>query len=139
MHELSIALNLLDIATEESERRGQAVVRTIYIRLGPLSGVVPHALESAYELAREQSPFPDSRLVIEETVLTGYCDRCGQQCRIGSIQLLCCEQCGAAVSQLLSGRELEVTAMEIEMPDDIADDESALTSEVSRGSTNPTG
>ena len=40
MHELSIALNILDIASKEAERNGGGVVQAVHIRLGPLSGVV---------------------------------------------------------------------------------------------------
>ena len=52
MHELSIALSLLDLVEEEAERRGVRVA-AVHVRLGPLSGVVRDALVSAFELARE--------------------------------------------------------------------------------------
>ena len=55
MHELSIALGIVDIAEEESDRRGGVAVLSVHIKLGPLSGVVKEALTSAYELAREGS------------------------------------------------------------------------------------
>ena len=48
MHELSIALSLLDQVAEEAERRGGVQVHAIHLRLGPLSGVVKEALLSAY-------------------------------------------------------------------------------------------
>lgn len=66
MHELSIAISILEIAEEESGRRGNALVEAIYLKLGDLSGVVKEALSSAFELAAEQSAFPHCRLVIEE-------------------------------------------------------------------------
>ena len=59
MHELSIALSIVDMAAEEAERQGGRVV-AVHLKLGPLSGVVKAALLSAYELAREGSPLPDS-------------------------------------------------------------------------------
>ncbi len=52
MHELSIALSILDIAEEEAgDRVGR--VAAVHLKLGPLSGVVKEALLSAYDLARE--------------------------------------------------------------------------------------
>jgi hydrogenase nickel incorporation protein HypA/HybF len=66
MHELSIAMSILDIAHEEVERRGNPRVEAIHLRIGTLSGVVKEALLSAYELAAEQTPFAQSRLVFEE-------------------------------------------------------------------------
>ena len=55
MHELSIALSILDVAAEEAERQGGGRVVAVHLKLGPLSGVVKEALLSAYELAREGS------------------------------------------------------------------------------------
>lgn len=66
MHELSIALSILEGAEEEAERHGGARVEAIYLRVGPLSGIVHEALLSAYQLACEQTPFENCRLVIEE-------------------------------------------------------------------------
>jgi len=48
MHELSIAMSILDLAQEEADRNGGATVAAIHLKIGPLSGVVPQALESAY-------------------------------------------------------------------------------------------
>ena len=59
MHELSIALGIVDIAEEESGRRGGVAVLAVHVKLGPLSGVVKEALLSAYELARENSLLAD--------------------------------------------------------------------------------
>ena len=67
MHELSIAMSLLELVEEESERRGNVHVEAIHLKLGALSGVVKQALVSAYELASEQTEFATCRLVIEDT------------------------------------------------------------------------
>jgi len=116
MHEMSIALSILDIALEESERRNEAIVRAIYVRLGSFSGVVREALSSAFELARETSPFGDCRLIIEEVPATLNCEVCQSEQPVDSIQLLCCARCGTLSGNIVRGRELEITAMEIEEP-----------------------
>ena len=66
MHELSIAMSVLELAEEEAERRGGAQVTAIFLRIGALSGVVAEALTSAFELAVESTDFKDCRLVIEQ-------------------------------------------------------------------------
>lgn len=66
MHELSIAMSILDIVGEEAERRGNVQVEAIHLRIGALSGVVKEALLSAYELAAEQTPFAQARLIVED-------------------------------------------------------------------------
>lgn len=113
MHELSIALNILDIAAEESGRRGGALIQAIHIRLGPLSGVVKDALVPAFELARESSPFPDCRLLIEEAPILVYCPLCQGEWPAVSIQKMCCSRCETPSSQIVSGQEMEIFAMQI--------------------------
>ncbi|MEO6434632.1 MAG: hydrogenase maturation nickel metallochaperone HypA [Tepidisphaeraceae bacterium] len=113
MHELSIALSILDCAAEESERRGGAKVLAIHLKLGPLSGVVKEALVSAYGLASEVSEFPDSRLVIEDVPVVAYCPACAAEREIASIQEMCCPVCHTPTPDIRSGREMEVTALEI--------------------------
>ena len=66
MHELSIAMSILDAAEEEAENHGGGRISAIYLKIGALSGVVPDALTAAYELARENTGLSDCRLVIEE-------------------------------------------------------------------------
>jgi hydrogenase nickel incorporation protein HypA/HybF len=113
MHELSIALSILDMAAEEAERRGGVHVLAVHLRLGALSGVVKEALISAYEIAREHSALPESRLEIEEVPLRGYCPSCQADREVVAMYDLRCVECGTPTPELVSGRELEVRALEI--------------------------
>lgn len=113
MHELSIALSLIEVAAEEAQRRGAARVGALHLKLGPLSGVVRAALESAFELAREGSPLPDAELVIEPVPLVAYCSACAAQQPLASPADLRCPICGEPTPEIVTGRELELTAMEI--------------------------
>jgi hydrogenase nickel incorporation protein HypA/HybF len=114
MHELSIALSILDLAAEEADRRGGGRVVAIHLRLGPLSGVVTEALRSAYELARERSDLSTTELVIEDVPLTVYCSVCATTRELSSPQMLCCPVCETPTPEVIRGRELEITALEIE-------------------------
>jgi len=113
MHELSIALSILEVAGEEVDRRGGPQVEAIHLRLGPLSGVVPEALVSAYELAREATPFAGSRLVIEEVPIMVFCPKCEAERPVRSMQDFSCVECETPGSKLIHGRELEIAALEL--------------------------
>jgi hydrogenase nickel incorporation protein HypA/HybF len=113
MHELSIAVNILDIVCEEAQRR-DARVLAVHLKVGPLSGVVPQALEFAFELAREGTELADCRLVVEDMPITIYCPTCAVEKRARSLQSLCCCDCGAPAARLIGGQELELAALEIE-------------------------
>jgi hydrogenase nickel incorporation protein HypA/HybF len=114
MHELSIALSILDVAGEEARRQGSVRVLGIHLKLGPLSGVVKEALLSAYELARESSPFEETQLIIEEVPVLVHCPSCRETRPVVSVQQLCCAECGTASHDVVSGRDLQVVAMEIQ-------------------------
>ena len=66
MHELSIAVNIVDIACEEVERQGDSLVDTVYLNLGVLSGVVKEALLFSWELACEGTRIAGARLAIQD-------------------------------------------------------------------------
>ena len=114
MHELSIALSIVDAAAEEAERQGGGRVVAVHQRLGPLSGVVKEALTSAFELAREGSPLPDCELVVEEVAVVAYCPACAAERPVASVRRMTCPDCGAPMPDVVRGRELEVVALEIE-------------------------
>ncbi|MBW3596699.1 MAG: hydrogenase maturation nickel metallochaperone HypA [Planctomycetes bacterium] len=113
MHELSIAMSLIDVASEEAERR-QVRVAALHLKVGPLSGVVQEALVSAYELAREGTDLAEARLEIQQTPIRMNCPTCRSEQAVASIQELWCAECGAPAIELTSGRELELIALEIE-------------------------
>ena len=113
MHELSIAMSIIEVAEEELAQQGGGRVEKIYIALGQLSGVIPQSLLSAYEVAAENSNLSKSSLVIEEMAVEIDCPTCGGVRQVESIQELRCRECGTLSGKIVSGREMEITAMEI--------------------------
>ncbi len=113
MHELSIAMSIVELAEEEAARRGVQVT-AVHLKLGALSGVVKEALLGSYEMASDDTPLKGSRLVIEEVPVAIFCSGCQAQRPISSIQLFCCAECGTPASEIVQGKEIEVTALEIE-------------------------
>lgn len=114
MHELSIALSMIELATEEAARRGGAAVKALHLKLGPLSGVVKDALLFSYEVACNGTLLEGSRLVIEDVPVVIYCSECQQERELASIQRFCCPVCATLSSEIVRGKELEFVAMEIE-------------------------
>jgi hydrogenase nickel incorporation protein HypA/HybF len=112
MHELSIAMKIVEVSSEELVRQGGGRVTAVHLRLGPLSGVIKEALLSAYELACDNSPLSGSRLIVEDEPIEVDCPNCGQQ-PVESIQEMRCVRCGTSCGNVVRGRALEITAMEI--------------------------
>ncbi|HVS72022.1 MAG TPA: hydrogenase maturation nickel metallochaperone HypA [Phycisphaerae bacterium] len=112
MHELSIALSIVEVAGEEAARRG-AAVRAVHLRLGPLSGVVADALLFSWDIASESTPLQGSRLVIQHAPVRAWCPACAREQTIESVQMMVCPTCGTPTPEVRAGRELEVTGLEI--------------------------
>ena len=113
MHELSIALSIIEGAQEEAVRQGDAHVEAVHLRMGPLSGVVREALMFSYDLACEGTPLEGSRLVIDEVPVTFFCARCGEERSPVSIMRMCCPVCDMPAGEILTGSELEIAALEL--------------------------
>ena len=113
MHELSIALSVVDLAREEADRQGGRVC-AVHLRIGALSGVAAEALLASYEMACAETPLEGSRLLIEEVPVVVFCERCDARRPIESLQSFCCPECGTPASRIERGRELELVALEIE-------------------------
>jgi hydrogenase nickel incorporation protein HypA/HybF len=113
MHELSIAISIIEGAAEEAHRHGAGRVNAVHLKLGPLSGVAKDALLFSYELACEGTTLEGSRLIIEEIPATIFCSNCDVERALTSIQRMCCPVCGALAPQVAQGREIELVALEI--------------------------
>ena len=113
MHELSVAIRIVEIAQEEGERLG-SLVRAVHLKLGPMSGVVKELLESSYPVACKDTPLEGSRLVIDETPLVVFCKRCDTTRILSSPQSLRCPECGAPTPKIVGGREFQIVGLEID-------------------------
>lgn len=80
MHELSIAVNIVDIACEEAERQGDSRVDAVHLNLGVLCGVVKEALLFSWELACEGSRIAGARLAIRDVP--------GREMQVSAIEVL---------------------------------------------------
>jgi len=113
MHELSIAMGIVEAAMEEAKQRN-VQVSAVHLRLGALTGVVKDALLFSYEVACQDTPLQRSRLLIEEVPVAVFCPRCEVRRVLKSVQLFTCPECGAPAGEVLQGKELEVFALEVE-------------------------
>jgi hydrogenase nickel incorporation protein HypA/HybF len=113
MHELSIAISIVDMASEEAERHGADRVEAVHLRLGRLSGVVPRALIASYDLACEHTALAGSRLLIQDVPVLIYCTVCDASREVASMSSFSCVSCGTPSGQVVQGREIEVVGLEL--------------------------
>jgi hydrogenase nickel incorporation protein HypA/HybF len=113
MHELSIAVSLIEMAAEEAEKLGGVRVESLRLKLGPLSGVVREALLFSFDLAAAGTAIEGARLEIEDVPVVVFCQNCKAERPLPSIQCFQCPACGTPTPDVVQGRELELTALEV--------------------------
>lgn len=117
MHELSVCEGLLREVMRVAEAERARRVLSITLTVGPLAGVEPALLESAYPLASAGTLAADARLLIERTPLRVRCRDCGGESEVALSRLLC-RACGGWRVELISGEELVLASMELERAQD---------------------
>jgi hydrogenase nickel incorporation protein HypA/HybF len=113
MHELSIAMSIVEVAQEEAQQRG-VHVSAVHLKLGAMSGVVKEALLSSYEIACFGTPLEGSQLIVEDVPVVVFCPTCNAQRPLSSVQYFCCAECDTPTGNIVQGKELEVVALEVD-------------------------
>ncbi len=114
MHELSIALSLVDAACEAAAPLGDVRVEALHVRIGALSGVVKEALAFSFDMAARGTAIDGARLDIEDVPVTGFCPHCNAARTLEPVSFtLRCPVCGGPLTKLIQGREMELTALEV--------------------------
>ena len=121
MHELSIAMSIIEGASKEASNRGAERVHAVHLKLGALSGVVKDALLFSYDLACKGTLLEGSTLLIEEVPVVVFCTACNGEKTLNSIQRFCCPSCGTLTSEIVSGKQLELVAIEISEASELAE------------------
>ena len=108
MHELAITQSIVDAVTDHT---GGAKVAAVQLKVGKLSGIVPEAMRFCFDMVTDGTALQGARLDIQEPDGRGHCRDCGSDFPLRDLILLC--PCGSADVQVLSGRELSVTSVEV--------------------------
>jgi hydrogenase nickel incorporation protein HypA/HybF len=113
MHEFSIAMNIVDIATAEANKVHAESICEIEIEIGQASGIVREALEFALESAVKGTVLEKTIIIMHEIPAMAECNCCKHIFNIkGNIGE--CPKCGDITANLISGRELKVKTITVD-------------------------
>ena len=112
MHELSIALSVLDIVKSAAADAGLSRVDTVRLRIGKATGVLPEALHFAFDCSKAGTPAAGAALEIEEVPIGGHCGSCGRDFTSPEPYVLACPLCGGGAFRITTGDELAVLDLE---------------------------
>ena len=113
MHEMGIAQQLMEIALGAiPEDVEDPRVECLNLRIGKLAAVVEHSLTFCMEIITKDTPLENVTLKIETVPVRIQCQECGREWETDS-PIFQCPNCADARTQLLSGREIEITSLEL--------------------------
>lgn len=114
MHELSIAQSIIEIVRSNIPTEDANLVRSVRVKVGEISGVIPESLEFCFEAITHDTPLQGAVLDCEHVPFVLQCKACGASFE-SEMGIVLCTHCGGTDTQVLSGFELQV--MEIELDD----------------------
>lgn len=114
MHELSIAQALVEQVEKVVLAEGALHANKVMIAVGALSGADPEALRGAFPLVSEGTAAEQAELIIEVVAARVRCSACGSE-TVAENYFVGCAVCGSREVELISGRELHVQSIELEV------------------------
>lgn len=128
MHELSIAQSIIEIVRSNVASDDAYLVRSVRVKVGEISGVIPESLEFCFEAITHDTPLERATLDIEHVPFVLRCKTCDAS--FGSeMGIVLCPHCTGTDTQVLSGFELQVAEIEL---DDRVPGQDRILSEESR-------
>ncbi|MBF0165227.1 MAG: hydrogenase maturation nickel metallochaperone HypA [Magnetococcales bacterium] len=114
MHELSIALSLVDQVRRIAEKESARQVVSVRVRVGAMSGVDGEALTFCFPMAAREFPIlENARLEIVAEPMQWFCLECRQRFAGESVSERVCPHCGGLEHHLTGSDTLTLESLEV--------------------------
>lgn len=110
MHEMSIAVSIVDIAEAEAEKANVKAFSEIVLDIGTLSGIEIDALEMAMASACKGTVLNKAKLKINIIHANARCRQCGEKFEVDNMFSVC-PSCGVYDLEIVQGKELKVKSL----------------------------
>ncbi len=112
MHELSLAMSIVDTATSEVRRHSGKEVESIVLEIGVLAGVEMDSFNFAWPMAVKDSVLKNAELTVHRIPGKAVCQDCG--CAFEKKQLFdACPKCQSYFTSITQGKELKIKSLTI--------------------------
>ncbi|PSM51408.1 hydrogenase nickel insertion protein HypA [Campylobacter blaseri] len=105
MHELSIIIDLVALCEKNAKEQNAKEIESLEIKIGRLSGVEPHYLESAYEFYKKGTICENAKLIIHVQNIVVQCNNCGEKNELDKNEFLC-PKCGSNKLDVIDGEDM---------------------------------
>ncbi len=112
MHELSVAVNILDIVRQYVGEKERGLLKSVKLRVGTQAGIVVDSLRFSWEAITMDTPVAGATLDVESVPFSLRCRACGTRTEPEEGTILC-SACGSVDTEITGGTELQVTHLEL--------------------------
>jgi hydrogenase nickel incorporation protein HypA/HybF len=113
MHEMSLAMSIVDLAVETAGREGGKRVSEVEIEIGNMAGVMVDALQFCLEAAARTTIVEGAAFNFVETSAIADCPSCKSTFETSSFYIVC-PDCGHENVAVNGGQDLKITSLVIE-------------------------
>ena len=113
MHEFSIVNALLDMCEQNAKDHNMAKITKVEIKIGKLSGVEPHLLETAFETFKEGTMCDGAKFTMHLQDVILHCQSCDKQSSIQN-NAFECPICKSTDCKVIDGEEMYLMRLEME-------------------------
>lgn len=116
MHELSIAMSIIEIAEAEAAKAKASAINELILDVGTMAGIEFYALDTALEMAVKNTMLEKALLKVNKIQAKAKCTECNTEFDIDNIYDPC-PSCNSLYHELLSGKELQIKSLVVDVPD----------------------
>ena len=112
MHEFSIVSSLLDMCEDNARANDATKVTKVIVKIGKLSGVEPHLLETAFNTFKEKTMCDGAEFIMNIQPLVVRCIKCKEENTLDKNNFEC-PTCKGEV-QVIDGEDMYLMSLEME-------------------------
>ena len=113
MHELSIALSIVELAEEEARKANASSISRIEVEIGTMAGVELEALKFCWDSAIRGTMANQAELVIHPVKGEAHCLDCRKDFSIEHL-FATCPHCNSFRYRVSKGKELRVSSLMVD-------------------------
>lgn len=112
MHELSVALEIVEIAEKEASGAGAQEVKVIELEIGDIAGIQMDSFDFAWPMAVRGTLLENAERRIRRIKAEAVCLECGERFGLDNIYDGC-PHCSSFFKDILHGKELRIKSLEV--------------------------
>ena len=112
MHEYSVVQALLNQCEEHAEQNDATTVTKVITKIGVLSGIEPHLLQTAFDTFKEGTICETAEFVINIQKLKLECKECGDVFEVDEVRYFC-DSCESLRVKVLDGEDMYLMSLEM--------------------------